>query len=165
MPTYLCTNWNRKCYPLLHLPRNIITDTLGIYFLSGWSHGEELLNSFFLHYNLHFNSFPHIVLSILLFTDNDLRLKCICSDPLDYEHQVSILTGYFLNVVYSLHITRQGISRTDKFNCEVSICDYFTTPSTNPIEHFQSIINKQDFASVKDDQSVRESFNLWYPSC
>lgn len=68
---------------------------------------------------LHSNSFhTHSLKNSLVYNQDLIRRKRICSDPRDYEHQVFNLTGNFLNVGYPIHLIKQDIIYGWQLNSE-----------------------------------------------
>ena len=63
------------------------------------------------HMYLHFNSFHPKSLKYSIVYSQCLRLKRICSDPVDLDRQISRMAGFFLTAGYPLSVIKKQITR------------------------------------------------------
>lgn len=114
------------------------------------------------HMYLNYNSFhPKSIKHSIVFSQC-LRIKRICSDPIDFDKQISQLTGYFLSAGYPLPVIRKQINRARKRSRSELLEYRIKTPSSRipfvtsyhpTIKRLIGIL-KKDFEFLKEDNSL-----------
>ena len=96
-----------------------------------------------------------------------LRIKRICSDPIDFDKKISQLTGYFLSAGYPLPVIRRQINRAKKRSRSELLEYRVKTPSSRIpfVTSYHPAINrligifKNDFEFLKEDITLTTPFN------
>ena len=119
------------------------------------------------HQYLHFSSSHPLSLKKSIVFSQCLRLKRICSDPIDYKDSISRLTGFFLSNGYPLLTIKSGIAKADPYKRE-DLLRYKEKSGGDRIplvfDHHPNIRNlahtlKTDFASLQEDSNLSELFS------
>ena len=96
-----------------------------------------------------------------------LRIKRICSDPMDYERSISSLTGHFLSNGYPIHIIKQGVLKAAALQRHDLLSYKVKTPSKRIplVFNFHPLIPrlartlKQTFAPLTDEPTLSTIFS------